>query len=71
MISWVGFTPYNKIRYHNILTKADEVVILEENYANGCFLWRNDYMLSYSAHLIAYFDGVPKDGIYYTFKRAK
>lgn len=65
------FTPYNKQRYHNILAKADKVVILKENYADGCFLRRNDYMLSCSGRLIAYFDGVPKGGTYYTFKRAK
>lgn len=65
------FTPYNKQRYHNILSKADKVVILKENYANSCFLRRNDYMLSCSGHLIAYFDGVPQGGTYYTFKRAK
>ena len=65
------FTPYNKERYRNALTKADEVVILNESYVDGCFLQRNDYMLSCSGHLIAYFDGVPKGGTYYTFKRAK
>lgn len=65
------FTPYNKERYRNALAKADEVVILAESYADDCFLRRNDYMLSCSGHLIAYFDGVPKGGTYYTFKRAK
>ena len=63
------FTPYNKERYRNALTKADEVVILNESYVDGCFLQRNDYMLSCSACLIAYFDGVPKGGTY--FKRAR
>lgn len=65
------FTPYNRERYRNALTKADEVVILNESYVDGCFLQRNDYMLSCSACLIAYFDGVPKGGTYYTFKRAR
>lgn len=65
------FTPYNKQRYHNISAKANKVVILKENYADGCFLQRNDYILSCSGHLIAYFDGVPKGSTYYTFKRAK
>ena len=64
------FTSYSKARYHNILAKADRVVMLNENYADGCFLRRNDYMLSCSANLIAYFDGIPKGGTYYTFKRA-
>ena len=41
----------------------------KERYRNA--LRRNDYMLSCSGHLIAYFDGVPKGGTYYTFKRAK
>lgn len=65
------FTPYTKQRYHNILAKADKVVILNESYVDGCFLRRNDYMLSCSACLIAYFDGVPKGGTYYTFKRVR
>lgn len=65
------FTPYNKQRYYNILGEADEVVILSESYADGCFLRRNDYMLSRAGHLIAYFDGVPKGGTFYTVRNAK
>ena len=65
------FTPYQKEYYYDILDKADEVVMLGESYADDCFLRRNDYMLCCSSHLIAYFNGVPKGGTYYTFKRAR
>lgn len=54
-----------------LLPKRMKLSYLQKSYADDCFLRRNDYMLSCSGHLIAYFDGVPKGGTYYTFKRAK
>lgn len=65
------FTPYNQVRYQSILGKADRAVVLNETYVNGCFFQRNDYMLSHSGYLIAYFDGQPKGGTFYTVKRAR
>lgn len=58
-------------RYHQLLSQADEVVVLSVNYYPGCLLRRNDYLLEHSHQVIAYFDGQPKGGTYYTCKKAK
>ena len=47
-------------RYWDILDKADDAILLSKHYFNGCLLRRNDYMLSHSCGLIAFFDGKPK-----------
>lgn len=57
-------------RYHQLLSQADEVVVLSVDYSPGCLLRRNDYLLEYSSLVIAYFDGQPKGGTYYTCKKA-
>lgn len=57
--------------YYRILAKVDKVVTLSESYFRGCLLRRNDYMLSHSCGVIAYFDGKPKGGTFYTFKKAE
>ena len=46
-------------------------VVLSEQYYNGCLLRRNDYMVNRSSRLIAYFDGNPKGGTFYTVREAK
>jgi uncharacterized phage-like protein YoqJ len=51
--------------------KVDDVVVLSEYYYNGCFLKRNDFMLNHVAALLAYFDGMPKGGTFYTVRNAK
>ena len=58
-------------RYAYILSKADDVVHLSEDYFNGCYFKRNDYMLSHSGSGIAYFDGKPKGGTAYTCRKAR
>ena len=58
-------------RYHRILAKADKVVVLSENYFRGCLLRRNDYMLSHSCGVIAYYDGKPQGGTSYTVRKAE
>lgn len=58
-------------RYHQLLSQADEVVVLSVNYYPSCLLRRNDYLLEHSHQVIAYFDGQPKGGTYYTCKKAK
>lgn len=58
-------------RYYRILAKTDKVVTLSENYFRGCLLRRNDYMLSHSSGVIAYFDGKPKGGTSYTVRKAE
>ena len=58
-------------RYAYILSKADDVVHLSDDYFNGCYFKRNDYMLSHSSSVIAYFDGKPKGGTAYTCRKAR
>ena len=65
------FNPMDKERYRSILGKADNVVCLSETYFDGCYLRRNDYMLNLSCHVIAYFNGEPKGGTFYTCRRAE
>jgi uncharacterized phage-like protein YoqJ len=57
-------------RYWDILDKADDAILLSKYYFNGCLLRRNDYMLSHSCGLIAFFDGKPKGGTFYTSRCA-
>jgi len=54
-------------RYHRILAKTDMIVV----YFRGCLLRRNDYMLSHSCGVIAYYDGKPQDGTSYTVRKAE
>lgn len=58
-------------RYHRILAKTDKVVVLSGNYFRGCLLRRNDYMLSHSCGVIAYYDGKPQGGTSYTVRKAE
>ncbi|MFA6769340.1 MAG: SLOG family protein, partial [Parabacteroides sp.] len=51
------FSFADKKRYQSILSRADETIILREDYCQGCLLRRNDYMLAHSNQVIAYFDG--------------
>ena len=64
------FGIYEQKRYQYVLQNADEVVVLRETYCNGCLLRRNDYMLAHSSGLIAYYDGKPKGGTFYTIRKA-
>ena len=54
-----------------ILSQADEVILLSEGYFNGCYLRRNDYMLSHSDNVIAYYDGKHMGGTAYTCRKAR
>lgn len=60
-----------QVRYHTILSKCDEKIVLSQTYYNGCLLRRNDYMLAHSCGLVAYFDGKPQGGTFYTFRKAR
>ncbi len=44
-------------RYRRILSKADEVVILQKGYTKNCLNVRNQFMVDNSAHMIAVFNG--------------
>lgn len=65
------FSFTDKRRYRSILNRADETIILRENYCQGCLLRRNDYMLAHSNQVIAYFDGENKGGTFYTCRNAQ
>ncbi len=64
------FTPSAREKYNAILEKADDVTVLSEDYYTRCFHERNDYMIRHSSLLIAYFDGIPKGGTFYTCSKA-
>lgn len=57
-------------RHRWVVSRADEIVVLSEHYFNGCFLRRNDYMLNRSSAVIAYFNGQPRGGTFYTIRKA-
>lgn len=59
-----------KARYDTILHNSDDVIILSEHYYHGCLLRRNDYMIFHSSSLIAWYDGKPKGGTFYTYRKA-
>jgi uncharacterized phage-like protein YoqJ len=61
---------YEQKRYQYALQNADEVIVLRENYYNGCLLRRNDFMLAHSSGLIAYYNGKQKGGTFYTIRKA-
>ena len=65
------FSFADKRRYHSILKKANETILLREDYCQGCMLRRNDYMLAHSNRVIAYFNGENKGGTFYTCKNAQ
>ena len=64
------FNEYEQKRYQYALQNADEVIVLRENYYNGCLLRRNDFMLAHSSGLIAYYNGKQKGGTFYTIRKA-
>ncbi len=59
-----------KVLYDTILRNSDDVVILSRHYYHGCMLRRNDYMVSHSLRLIAWYDGKPGGGTFYTCRKA-
>ena len=57
-------------RYQNIISRADRVIVLSEYYFKGCLLRRNDFMLEHSCGVIAFYDGKPYGGTFYTCREA-
>ena len=58
-------------RYKRLLSQCDDAIMLSQVYYNGCLLRRNDYMLAHSCGLVAFFDGKPQGGTFYTCRKAK
>lgn len=46
-------------RYHNILKRCDDAIVLAERYYDGCMNDRNLYMAKHSGFCIACWDGLP------------
>ncbi len=61
----------DKLRYENIIKRADKVNLISERYAPDCMLKRNRYMVDKSELVIAVFNGIQKGGTRYTINYAK
>lgn len=64
------FNEKDKKLYDEILEKADFYIVLSEEFFDGCYLRRNDYMIGHSSHIIAYWDGKRIGGTSYTCRKA-
>lgn len=62
-----SYSDTDKARYVSILQRADEKILLSENYHRGCMLMRNQYMVEHADALIAYCKK-EKGGAAYTVK---
>lgn len=51
------WSPAYQRRYKNILSQADEAVVLEQKYVPGCMMRRNRYMVDHASLLIAVYGG--------------
>ena len=49
-----SFSAEDKKRYVSVLKSCDEVVVLSQNYYQGCCLVRDDYMVAKADVLVAY-----------------
>ena len=61
----------SQLKYWELLHKADEQIVLSPDYRPDCFLRRDRYMVEHASRLIAYFNGIPKGGTFYTVNEAK
>lgn len=65
------FPAATRQRYREVLRQADETVVIEREYKDGCFLRRNDYLLQHCSAVVAYYDRRSIGGTYYTVRRAE
>lgn len=74
VVPFIGQSKYydakDKALYDSLLESSDEVITLSSRYYRGCFLRRNDYMIQRSRKIIAFWDGNPKGGTYYTARKS-
>lgn len=52
-----GWSEEWKQRYQNVLEKADQVILLSENYYKGCYFKRNYFMVDKSDYVLTFYDG--------------
>ena len=64
------YSDMNKRLYISLLEEVDKTVVLSESYHKGCFHRRNDFLVKHAAIMLAYWDGQPYGGTYYTVKKA-
>ena len=64
---WKG---QNRDKYFDILSKCDDVIILNKHFKTGCYHERNRFMVDKSSKLICYYDG-SGGGTGYTVEYAK
>ena len=67
----IKWTEKDKLRYNDILKRADTVTLLSDRYDRDCMLKRNRFMVDKSQMLIAVFNGIEQGGTWYTIKYAK
>lgn len=60
-----------KERYKNILAQADDSVLISPKYYDGCYLKRNDYLIGHANNMLAYYNGNPKGGTFYTVRKSR
>ena len=46
-----------KKRYNDVLSQADEVILISDKYYPGCYAKRNEFMVRYSDYVVTWFDG--------------
>lgn len=66
-LNWSG---EDKLRYENILKRADKSYLVSPRYTPDCMLKRNRYMVDKSELIIAVFNGIQKGGTWYTLDYA-
>lgn len=65
-----GFSDDWKARYKKVLSQADEIVYVSQEYHMRCFAERNEYMVDNSERIIAFCDG-KKGGTLNTLRYAR
>ncbi len=66
-----SFPLEDKLLYDRILSRASEVVTLEERYRVDVFHRRNNLLVDRAEQILAYYDGMGSGGTAYTVKRAQ
>lgn len=76
-LSWIAVIPcrdqtnlwneYDRSHHQSLMEKADNVIILSNEYRQGVMHYRNKYMVNKSEMLLAIYDGSKKGGTYHTF----
>lgn len=64
------FSATDRARYDAVLSRAAEVIYTGERYTPDCYARRNDFLVDHASYVVAYFEGTPSGGTYYTVRRA-